>query len=172
METGLMSEANMPTKVLPAWRRLLAGLFVIPEGQVSTGAGRIQAQEPGERGSISFKDGMLRFLEAAETSYDNAVLSPDPKDQIAWFVSSLFLRGQGDRPLVAVYGVREPSRASRFIPDAEIKHLEWDSEREQLRSILSSEPAVYSGVTLDACQFGKHLDWYLKRLPNRVSAAA
>jgi len=169
-----MSEANMPPKAGPSLRGLLLfwDRMFTPEGSTSLGN---RAQDPGERGSISFKDGMRRFLEATKVSgYGDTVRGPNQtaRDQIAWFVSSLFLRDQGDRPLVAVYGKLEPSRVSRFIPDSEIKHLEWDGEREQLRSTLTGEPAIYSGVTLDACQFGKHLDWYLKQVPRRVSAAA
>ncbi len=102
--------------------------------------------EKGERGALAFKDSLSKFLDVA-----------GPAASVNNFTASLLLRGQADRPLVPIFGKTESSHPSRLIPDADLKHLTWDSAREQLCG-----EHTYSDVTVDDCQFGKHLDWYLK----------
>lgn len=118
-------------------------------------ARRSANHEKGERGALAFKEGLLKFLGASGDS--------DHGDQRNDFISSLLLRGQDDRPLVPIYGRQELLAVSRLIPDAKLARLHWDKNGEQLRSAHASEPAAYADVTLDDCQFGKHLEWYLAR---------
>lgn len=131
-------------------------------------------QEPGERGDVVFKDGLLRLLEAVDgTDYGDVIRGTNQGTDalMGYFAASLLLRGHDDRPEVAIYGKREPARVSRRIPDSELGRLDWDNRREQLKSAHASEPVRFSAVTLDAAQFEKHLAWYLARA-NRLGDAA
>ena len=132
------------------------------------------AQEPGERGDVVFKDGLLRLLEAVDgTDYGDVIRGTNQGDDalMGYFAASLLLRGHDDRPEVAIYGKREPARVSRRIPDGELGRLDWDNRREQLKSAHAAEPVRFSAVTLDAAQFEKHLAWYLARA-NRLGDSA